>query len=88
MDIKFSPDDKQIATASTDGTIQIWEADDLENLPVVFKDSEGYVLTVAFSPDGKKLVAGSNQEDLLIARPTRSEFMAGDICTQLNRNFT
>ncbi|MCK4630091.1 MAG: hypothetical protein KAT40_01540, partial [Bacteroidales bacterium] len=88
VDIKFSPDDKQIATASTDGTIQIWEADDLENLPVVFRDSEGYVLTVAFSPDGMKLVAGSNQEDLLIARPTRSEFMAGDICTQLNRNFT
>lgn len=88
VDIKFSPDDKQIATASTDGTIQIWEADDLESLPVVFRDSEGYVLTVAFSPDGKKLVAGSNKEDLLIARPTRSEFMAGDICTQLNRNFT
>jgi len=88
VDIKFSPDDKQIATASTDGTIQIWEADDLESLPVVFGDSEGYVLTVAFSPDGKKLVAGSNQEDLLIARPTRSEFMAGDICSQLNRNFT
>ncbi len=88
VDIKFSPDDKQIATASTDGTIQVWEADDLESLPVVFTDSEGYVLTVAFSPDGKKLVAGSNQEDLLIARPTRSEFMAGDICTQLNRNFT
>jgi WD40 repeat protein len=88
VDIKFSPDDKQIATASTDGTIQIWEADDLESLPVVFRDSEGYVLTVAFSPDGMKLVAGSNQEDLLIARPTRSEFMAGDICTQLNRNFT
>ena len=88
VDIKFSPDDKQIATASTDGTIQIWEADDLENLPVVFRDSEGYVLTVAFSPDGKKLVAGSNLEDLLIARPTRSKFMTGDICTQLNRNFT
>ena len=88
VDIKFSPDDKQIATASTDGTIQIWESDDLESLPVVFRDSEGYVLTVAFSPDGKKIVAGSNQEDLLIARPTRSEFMAGDICTHLNRNFT
>ena len=88
VDIKFSPDDKQIATASTDGTIQIWESDDLESLPVVFRDSEGYVLTVAFSPDGKKIVAGSTQEDLLIARPTRSEFMAGDICTHLNRNFT
>jgi energy-coupling factor transporter ATP-binding protein EcfA2 len=88
QDIQFSPDDKQIATASTDGTIQIWEADDLQSLPIAFGDNEGYVLTIAFSPDGQKLVAGSRQEDYLIARPTKTFYMTGNICNQINRNFT
>ncbi|MCD6566938.1 MAG: hypothetical protein J7K53_13455 [Bacteroidales bacterium] len=87
-DIKVSPDDKQIATASRDGTLQIWDAKDLNNQPVVIQDNEGFIFTVAFSTDGKNLLTGSNEEDRLVARPTRTEYMVENICSKISRNFT
>ncbi len=88
MDIKISPDDKQIATASRDGTLQIWDAKNLNNQPVVLQDNEGFIFTIAFSTDGKKLLTGSNEEDRLVARPTRTEYMIKNICSKISRNFT
>ena len=87
-DIKVSPNDKQIATASRDGTLQIWDAKDLNNQPVVLQDNEGFIFTVAFSPDGEKLLTGSNEGDRLVARPTRTEYMIENICSKISRNFT
>jgi len=52
----------------------------------VIKDSEGWVYCVAFSPDGKSFVAGSSGS--LIARPTRSEDMAVNMCSLIQRNFS
>ncbi len=85
-DVDYSPDDKQLASVGRDGTIQIWETSNLFDQPIVIKDSEGWVYSVAFSPSGKSLLAGSY--GTLVARPTRSADMASGICNLIQRNFS
>ena len=68
-DVDYSSDDKQLASVGRDGTIQIWETKNLFGQPIVIKDSEGWVYSVAFSPDAKSFVTGSF--GTLVARPSR-----------------
>ena len=63
LDVKFSPDDRQIATSSMDKTVKIWDANNLANRPIVINKHEAWVLSVAFSPDGKYLVSSSESEN-------------------------
>src|SRR5262249_21348355 len=53
----FSPDGKQIVTASADDTARLW---DLKGgLVTEFKRQGGAVFHAAFSPDGKQIVTAS-----------------------------
>ena len=55
----FSPDGKEIVTASEDKTARIWNA--TTGLPIVgpLNGHEGWVRSAAFSPDGKRIVTAS-----------------------------
>jgi hypothetical protein len=57
--VAFSPDGGQIATGSMDGSIRIWRTVDGE--PLAALDGDSPVESVAFSPDGKTLVAISTR---------------------------
>ncbi len=80
-----------MATSSLDGTVRIWDFDDLTMPPIILEDNDGKVLAISFSPDGKVLISAS-ESDLalsnLIVRPTHIDYMVGDICNILSRNFT
>ncbi|NEO54101.1 MAG: hypothetical protein F6K54_14030 [Okeania sp. SIO3B5] len=55
-EIKFSPDQKKIATASSDGTVKLW----LKNGKLLHTFIHtGQVNSIDFSPDGQILVSGS-----------------------------
>lgn len=58
-DIAFSPDGAQLATASLDGTIQIWNALDGSQIRTIAGHSAG-VRSIDFSPDGTLLASGSD----------------------------
>ena len=87
-DIKFSPDDKSIATSSYDQSIALWNASDINAQPVKLKDHESWVLAIAFSPFGDKLVSGSVREERLILWPTRNYEIASLVYKKINRNLT
>jgi len=88
LDVKFSPDDHQIATSSMDKTVKIWDANNLSNRPVVITKHEAWVLSVAFSPDSKYLVSSSEKGDYIYYWSTHAQFMAEQMCGKLGRNLT
>ncbi|MEW6492002.1 MAG: hypothetical protein AB1589_05555 [Cyanobacteriota bacterium] len=53
----FSPDGKTIASASTDGTIELWSPEGI--LVKRFQAHRGRINTLSFSPDGKTIASAS-----------------------------
>jgi WD40 repeat protein/energy-coupling factor transporter ATP-binding protein EcfA2 len=94
MDLSFSPDERQIATASTDKTLKLWDANNLNYKPVVITEhGNNFVLSVTFSPDGKYFVSSADQKDqskvnYIYIWPAYAETMAEVLCSKLERNFS
>ena len=88
VDIDFSPDNRLIASSSFDGSIHLWNAQNLNARPVVIREHGSWVRSVAFNSRGNKLVSGSRQEARLRAWTTSPAEMATMICEGLSRNMT
>jgi WD40 repeat protein/Tfp pilus assembly protein PilF len=61
-DVAYSPDGQHVVTASDDTTARVWDA--ATGRPVTEPLSlPGAVLSTAFSPDGRKVLAGGNSDE-------------------------
>jgi WD40 repeat protein len=89
-DIRFNPVLKQMATASKDKTLKIFNnLSDLTESPVTLSDNEGFVMVMQFSPDGQIIVSGAYEgAKNLVSRPTHVDNMINDICTLITRNMS
>jgi len=86
--LRFSPNGGFMATSSNDGSVRIWETEDYNNQPIVLTANEGFIFSVAFSPDSKSILTGSLDEDRLVMSPTHAVDMVDDICGMLDRNLS
>ncbi|MDY6898670.1 MAG: hypothetical protein SWZ49_11415, partial [Cyanobacteriota bacterium] len=61
--VKFSPDGKMIATASDNGTVNLWNTNGQWKNTITAADDNFSVYDISFSPDGKTLItAGSDSK--------------------------
>ncbi|MCF4969875.1 nSTAND1 domain-containing NTPase, partial [Nostoc sp. CMAA1605] len=63
--ITYSPNGKQLASASLDGSIKIWDISTGKTLTTI-KDHSNTVYSVTYSPDGKQLASASLDKSIKI----------------------
>ena len=66
--LKWSPNGRYIASASFDGTVQIWDAFN-GNQRFLYQGHQDAVYDVAWSPDGAFLASGGLDATVLVWKP-------------------
>ena len=87
QDIRFSMDDRLMASAGWDKTVKVWDIENINDLPIVLKDHSDWVWNVAFSHDGKQLATASSDQ-LLRVYPTQAGDMISILCPNASRNMS
>ncbi|PVF93217.1 WD40 repeat-like protein [Serendipita vermifera] len=75
--VTFSPERKNIVSASEDKTIRIWDAETGEVVGGPLEGHSGSVLTVVVSPDGRRIASGSEDETVLVWDAETGEIIVG-----------
>jgi WD40 repeat protein len=68
--LSFSPDGRFIATAGTDYTVRVWDAQSGREVRLLRGHTDHRILSVAFSPDGTWLASGGRDRTVRIWDPT------------------
>ena len=75
LGVAFSPDGRQLASASVDGTVRLWDPATGE-LTATLERHTGRVTGVAFSPDGRQLASASVDGTVRLWDPATGELTA------------
>jgi WD40 repeat protein len=87
--IRFSSNLRQMATASNDKTVKIWNLADMTLPPVVFRENNQFAMRIEFSPDGRYIVIGNyDGTNNLTWHATEADFLADEVRSMLTRNLT
>ena len=85
--LSFSPQGDFLASASSDGTVRLWNPLDPAVQPIVLSGHDSWVWSLAFMPAGDRLVSGGADRTVRVWT-VRSELMASEICERVPRALT
>jgi WD40 repeat protein len=86
-DVEFSPDEKLLASAGLDKRLQMYVLDNLEDLPVVMDNNNGFIWDIEFAKGSDYLIAACSESEIRVW-PTDPSLLAEQICPKLKRNMT
>ena len=85
--ISFSNDGTLMATSSYDGSVRLWQLNDLNILPAVFNNHESWVTSVLFANNGQQLISGGRNGKVTVS-PIVIESVVNEYCNFLTRSFS
>ena len=85
--IAFTPDGKYMATASYDGTVRLWNMEDLNTLPIVLDDHQSWVTSIAFTNDSRFIVSGEKDGHIRVFPVDVDQIIKG-FCNLLSRDLS
>ncbi len=85
--ISFSNDGSLMATSSYDGTVRLWQLNDLNILPAVFNNHESWVTSVLFANNDQQLISGGRNGKVTVS-PIEIESIVKEYCNFLTRSFS
>ncbi|HLF33600.1 MAG TPA: hypothetical protein VI583_05160 [Cyclobacteriaceae bacterium] len=86
-DITFNVDGTMLASGGFDGTILLWDMNNIDNLPVILRDNSAKVWSLVFSKDNEHLYAGCEDGSIKMW-PMKAEYMADQLNGKLKRELT
>jgi WD40 repeat protein len=86
-DLEFSADEKLLASAGSDKRLQLYVLENLEDLPVVMENNNGFIWDIEFTKDSDYLIAACSESEIRVW-PTDPALLAKEICPKLTRNMT
>ncbi|MCF6360046.1 MAG: High-affnity carbon uptake protein Hat/HatR [Cyclobacteriaceae bacterium] len=87
-DVEFSPNGKFLAVASLDGTLRVWNMDELKLQPLVLSGYTDWAAALDFTTDGEFLLGGGFANGEVRVWPIDITQMAEKLCTHINRSMT
>ncbi len=87
-DIEFSPNGTLLAVASFDGTLRVWNMEDLKLQPLVLSGYTDWAAALDFTTDGAFLLGGGFANGEVRVWPIDITNMAEKLCTHITRNMT
>lgn len=85
--LHYSPKNNVLISASLDGTIKIRPLDLQEENPLVLKEHESWVNSLALSLDGDKIISGG-KDKILIENIISESLLVKELKSKTSRNFT
>ena len=64
--VGFSPNGKQVVSASDDNTVRIWDVEMAVSAELPLKGRTDFMRSIAFSLDGERIISGSDDTTLII----------------------
>jgi WD40 repeat protein len=75
LDVAFSPDGTQLASAGVDGTVRLWDVQ-TRSPRAVLRGHEDWVFRLAYSPDGRRLASASKDKTVRLWDTATHEALA------------
>ena len=85
--VRFNNTDDILASASFDGTIQLWTVENFGNQPIILKDHESWVNSITFSPDNRVIMTGCINS-FIKEWPLKTKYLARMLESEIPRNMT